>query len=416
MSDQKAILTGGAAALLLILCFVLFSGAQVPPASREQAAAAPAKQTDPPVTAPPATAVPATKAPVTATSFPSPSPTPLPDVQNEWYSEETRYYYPQLTAKEKACYALLYNGIMNFQGKINIQRSGCTIDEVERVWFVLYHDSPELFQLEGSYSYSYISGTVTDVSPDYRLNRTEYDARSRHIRMRFDQVKGFFPADAGDYEKEYTIAKNIIQNCHYLAAGDTSTAYADACLYNGYSQCSGYSRSFSLMMRMAGIPCAEVISVPEEKHEWNMARINGEWYNVDVTFDDGTEEDYHRPFLPGQNEFLLHFNLPSRLFTKHNPDLAKTPFTLPSCTAIRDNYVYREGIYIPAGTRDPVGEINREIEKRTREGKTRFVIMVDDGSADLDGIQKQIIIPGSASRTWSGDKSETRSFFVEKMD
>ena len=87
-----------------------------------------------------------------------------------------------------------------------------------------------------------------------------------------------------------------------------------------------------------------------------------------------------------------------------------------SCTAIRDNYVYREGIYIPAGTRDPVGEINREIEKRTREGKTRFVIMVDDGSADLDGIQKQIIIPGSASRTWSGDKSETRSFFVEKMD
>ena len=434
-SSKTAIILGGVAIFAVILCIVLFTGPKavnpVPESKTEgplsgketRITVPPVKQTEPPVTAPPATAVPVTKVPVTdapptATPSPSPSPTPLPAVQNDWYSEEMRYYYPQLTAKEKVCYALLYNGIMNFQKTINIEQAGCTIDEVKRVWFVICNDSPELFQLGSRYFYSSNrSSTIIDFSPSYRLNRTEYDTRSRHIRMRFDQIKGLFPADAGDYEKEFTIAKNIIQNCHYLIAKDKSTVLADACLYSGYAQCSGYTKGFNLLMRMAGIPCIEVKALPEEDHEWNIAKINGEWYNVDVTWDDGTEENekqYQRTFPSGENEKLMYFNIPTRLFTKHHPDLNAIPFRLPPCTAIKDNYVYREGIYIPKGTANPAQVINERIEKGLRSGKTRFMIMMDD-DIDFSQVQSQVSIPDSYYSIWPVNE-ETHCFYIMKTD
>lgn len=53
--------------------------------------------------------------------------------------------------------------------------------------------------------------------------------------------------------------------------------------------CHGYSATFQLFMDMFGIECITVFGTPGSngvQHSWNMVRLDGEWYCVDVAWDD----------------------------------------------------------------------------------------------------------------------------------
>lgn len=53
--------------------------------------------------------------------------------------------------------------------------------------------------------------------------------------------------------------------------------------------CSGYSSTFQLLMNLSGIECMTVHGAAHagtDVHAWNLVRLDGEWYAVDVTWDD----------------------------------------------------------------------------------------------------------------------------------
>lgn len=53
--------------------------------------------------------------------------------------------------------------------------------------------------------------------------------------------------------------------------------------------CSGYSSTFQLFMDLLGIECLTVEGTAHNgssPHAWNLVRLEGEWYGVDVTWDD----------------------------------------------------------------------------------------------------------------------------------
>lgn len=107
-----------------------------------------------------------------------------------------------------------------------------------------------------------------------------------------------------DYDMELAVHDWIIGHAEYdvnfigdydNAPEDDSTPYG--LLTNGSAICRGYTSTFQLFMDMAGIECISVNgsahSEAPEPHAWNMVRLDGEWYFVDVTWDDpvalGTE-------------------------------------------------------------------------------------------------------------------------------
>lgn len=56
--------------------------------------------------------------------------------------------------------------------------------------------------------------------------------------------------------------------------------------------CEGYSEAFKMLCDRAGIPCIVVVGDAGEPHAWNYVKMeDGNWYAVDVTWDDQTEED-----------------------------------------------------------------------------------------------------------------------------
>ncbi len=60
-------------------------------------------------------------------------------------------------------------------------------------------------------------------------------------------------------------------------------------LIEGRAVCGGYASTFQLFMKLIGVECLTVEgeeSLAHQEHAWNMVKLEGEWYCVDVTWDD----------------------------------------------------------------------------------------------------------------------------------
>lgn len=105
--------------------------------------------------------------------------------------------------------------------------------------------------------------------------------------------------DMTDFQKELAVHDWIVehgsydQTVHSNAGHSGRTGYRDpyGILVGGYGNCLGYSTTFQLLMDLCDVECITVVGAAFdslEDHAWNMVKLDGEWYCVDVTWDDPT--------------------------------------------------------------------------------------------------------------------------------
>ena len=105
-----------------------------------------------------------------------------------------------------------------------------------------------------------------------------------------------------DYEKVEAIYDYLVLNVQYDSAQIESQLPYDWTYYDAYylegvflnqkAVCDGISKAFTLMCRIEGIPCVQVIGakyhngmlVSGSGHAWCKVKINNRWYVVDPTF------------------------------------------------------------------------------------------------------------------------------------
>lgn len=105
--------------------------------------------------------------------------------------------------------------------------------------------------------------------------------------------------DMSDFEKEIEIIRYLVTNVTYDVdelsydtnlINDSYKAYG--AIVNHKAVCSGYAKAFDLMAKMCGLSSTVVTgeainsSSQNGPHAWNQIYLDGEWYNVDVTFED----------------------------------------------------------------------------------------------------------------------------------
>ena len=137
---------------------------------------------------------------------------------------------------------------------------------------------------------------------------------------------------AGEYEIALWLHDWITHHSYY----DYSYCShgADSILFRGLGVCDSYSKLYLLLLEEAGI---EVTRVTNSTHAWNAAKIDGEWCQVDTTWDDpGTAEEAvsgrenHDYF--GMNDELMHLD--------HVYETSVTCTSLLNC-AIRREETYK---------------------------------------------------------------------------
>jgi transglutaminase/protease-like cytokinesis protein 3 len=98
-----------------------------------------------------------------------------------------------------------------------------------------------------------------------------------------------------DYEKQLIVHDYIVKNCVYDSVNYNNNTIPDTsrtpygALVLGVAVCQGYSSAFKLLMDMLGIECDIITGFANgDSHAWNRVKIDGDYYLVDVTWDDPT--------------------------------------------------------------------------------------------------------------------------------
>ena len=116
-------------------------------------------------------------------------------------------------------------------------------------------------------------------------------------------------SDMSPFEQELAVHDWIVD---WAENGDAETGHASdpyGLLVERKAICMGYSNTFQLFMDLLGIECITVVGASFESrsdHAWNQVKLDGDWYAVDLTWDDpmGSYEDIPAAGEPGHHRYF----------------------------------------------------------------------------------------------------------------
>ncbi|HOV40675.1 MAG TPA: transglutaminase domain-containing protein [Oscillospiraceae bacterium] len=241
------------------------------------------------------------------------------------------YTYNNLSPELKKVYSKILSAAKSFTTQVTFD-SPVSLDDITKIYSAIYMEEINLQYLSNSFKYDTSPATRLQISFDYpqsqisRMNEQTEEAANRIIAgitptmTAFDIVKYFHDT--------------IIKNCTYDANVEFgSTAYG--ALVNGRALCQGYSHAMALLCNKVGIENAFVTGYAKEDHMWNMVKLNGVWYNIDVTWDDPDKAAY--PDLV----FYDYFNVTNSDLSARQIYSGYVP--LPDAFATDENYFVKNG-------------------------------------------------------------------------
>lgn len=237
-----------------------------------------------------------------------------------------RYPYQQLTLREQKLYAALCEGIA--ERKEIVKLPGVYHgDEYRRVYLLVAEQEPQFFYLDTVYE---TGDLMSDAEMFYRADAADADTMTAEMEFAADRILADTLGASDDISKLLAIHDGIAANCMYEDDAFASEAYG--CLVRGKAKCEGYAKAFLYVARRAGLHVMNVTGTDSrgENHVWNIAEADGQFYQIDVTWDD--DQRYE-----GKTVHAC-FCQPDQRFADHVPDL--TAYQPPECKAADDAYDY----------------------------------------------------------------------------
>ena len=149
-----------------------------------------------------------------------------------------------------------------------------------------------------------------------------------------------------DYEKIFLVYDYMTANIRYdyehLGTSDYFLMYTPyAALINKTSVCQGYALLFYRLMLELGIDCRLISGWGGGPHGWNIVELDGLYYNVDATWDEGYPYFYWGYFLNSFWDFLDHErDMEYDTIAFHNEYPMAAESYEPGVEAKMDPYIY----------------------------------------------------------------------------
>lgn len=195
-------------------------------------------------------------------------------------------YYSMLDSTAQKAYSMIYECFLAHDETVYFGGIGLNGDRFQDIWQAVCNDHPELFWVSSECSYSTdLGGSVYSASFTYFSFPEGLDEAERRFQAAAEQILSQAAGLGSDYEKESFIYDALAE----LVVYDSESEYnqsAYSALVNGASVCAGYSRAFQYLMKECGIPCYYCMGDCDGDHAWNIVMLDGEYYNVDLTWDD----------------------------------------------------------------------------------------------------------------------------------
>lgn len=248
----------------------------------------------------------------------------------------TRYGRAKLAKMSRSTvYLKIYDRLLemaeNFTvGKVSLPTNQkVTHDEAWLVTAAFYSDYPELFWARPSFWYNKNTMLCSEIQLNYNSHIYNLNTELPLFLETAETILAGMPTGS-DYEKELYLHDALIKKVTYTYSKlEEQNGYTT--LVEGKGVCAGYAFALQYLLMRAGIQSYYVVGYAGENHAWNLAKIDGEWYYVDATWDDpltgsGSDSAY--------SPFHTYFNLSAEMMAEDHT-LSGQPYNVPleDCTA-----------------------------------------------------------------------------------
>lgn len=271
------------------------------------------------------------------------------------------YYFGLLSEKEQRGYREILRGIQNLEEKFYLSLSGN--EEIDRVYHAVLKDHPELFWVhnrEKVYMTTYEGKDYCQFSPGYSYTEEQRTQIEQSMEMAYQSVLAQIAEGADDYEKVKTVYTYLIDHTDYVASEDDQSIAGT--FWKGEAVCAGYAGGLQYLLERLGVFCIYVEGDTKNStqgHAWNIVRLDGEYYYVDVT--NGDQPD----FLEGnavqlaEHKTTIYDYLCPFPWEYEENYTASEEFEVPACTATGRNFYVMNGACFESYDRELVYELCR---------------------------------------------------------
>ena len=234
--------------------------------------------------------------------------------QLELYSEGAFPDPPMLrqatfATRSKTVQQVIYEGIMAQEVEIDISNFGIQADDLESLKTILgntvqnvVNNEPDLFFIDKNYSFGYYKSgdqyVVSYISPIYLYTGAELEAEMAAYNSAVNAI-------VADARKADTVVGQMLRANEYFCLNfeydtDLVIRKPNEFFKQGKGVCQAYTLAFKAVCDRLGVT-STTASSSAMNHIWNMVDVGGEWYHIDVTWNDPTPDSklfaHHKNFM-----------------------------------------------------------------------------------------------------------------------
>ncbi len=256
------------------------------------------------------------------------------------------YGYNSLNEKDQYIYERLYDAVVNQEKTFEVGNLGVNLSEISKVAFCVNYDNPMLIAIPNYVGVSRGSkDDVRAINLKYGYTKRETDSYKMLCDSKIQDI--FAQADGSQSLMEYLdeVHFSILSNAEYYDDDSSMDIYeALGVLVKGRGVCESYARAFEYVCQKMGLDNLIVVGDAGEPHMWNMIKIDGEWYHIDLTWDDGDGNDIYYDYFNVDDETILEDGLRviSPLPGKNDVEKVGTIYNyyfIPPAVSTRYNYI-----------------------------------------------------------------------------
>ena len=249
---------------------------------------------------------------------------------------------PLRSPAERAFYSHILAHLRSFSNVIDVTRFAnaqhWSMQKIMDLYLEVLWDSPEIFYVPKSVQSSweeYSNGTMhfaklTGIQ--YAFRQEEYQQNKIKLDAEVQKAVRYAAKESSPEMIALRLHDYIVQTCDYdtVAADNNDLSPLARTVYSVLVRkkavCEGYTMAYRYLLKKFNIRSEEIVS-DAMKHCWNYVCIRGNWYHVDVTYDD--------PVFVDETGKLLKKGLN---FLSGNSGISRQHFLMSDVNARRNNY------------------------------------------------------------------------------
>ena len=222
-----------------------------------------------------------------------------------------------------------------------------------------------------------------------------------------------------DFDKALWLHDWLLNRCKY----DYSYLYCgpEGVLCRGIGTCESYYKAYVKLLNKAGIEATDIRS-PNDNHVWTAAKLDGKWYHIDPTWDDGCDD-------MSSYESHLYFGLTDDIIKMVHTHYE--PSGSYNCNDLEDNYFIKTGEIstwsdelvdsIKNNIKDNKTSFNIEIKNTLPESYNNVIYNLvaykfDRDGVDIDGDHYNLTVSYERARNDAGNNYPYGNLIISNVE